>query len=88
MRFYEFADSGKSTEWVPLDGEGGKAPRIRVPYPVSVLKYEGTRKRQRAARGDYAWSVGDKVDARIRDRYDLNTAYQSFSRIIVLFSFH
>ncbi|OVA03189.1 Agenet-like domain [Macleaya cordata] len=59
--------TGQSKEWVPLEGEGGKAPRIRIPHPMSVLKYEGTRKRRKAARGDYAWSVGDQVDAWIRD---------------------
>ncbi|KAI3917780.1 hypothetical protein MKW92_019047 [Papaver armeniacum] len=59
--------SGQSTEWVSLDGEGGQAPRIRIPHLVSASKYEGTRKRRRAARGDCSWSIGDKVDAWINN---------------------
>ncbi|KAI3984607.1 hypothetical protein MKX01_040484 [Papaver californicum] len=55
--------SGQSTEWVSLGGEGGQAPRIRIPHLVSASKYEGTRKRRRAARGDCSWFIGDKVDA-------------------------
>lgn len=56
-------------EWVALLGEGDKAPRIRIARPVTAVRYEGTRKRRRAAMGDYNWSVGDRVDAWIRDRY-------------------
>ncbi|KAI3986449.1 hypothetical protein MKX01_037731 [Papaver californicum] len=59
--------SGQSTEWVSLGGEGGQAPRIRIPHLVSASKYEGTRKRRRAARGDCSWSIGDKVDAWINN---------------------
>ncbi|KAF9615921.1 hypothetical protein IFM89_027167 [Coptis chinensis] len=53
-------------EWVPLDG-GGKEPRLRIARPMSVINDEGTKKRRRAARGDYTWCVGDKVEAWIRD---------------------
>ncbi|KAI3874807.1 hypothetical protein MKW98_019380 [Papaver atlanticum] len=59
--------SGQTTEWVSLGGEGGQAPRIRIPHLASASKYEGTRKRRRAARGDCSWSIGDKVDAWINN---------------------
>ncbi|CAK9321595.1 unnamed protein product [Citrullus colocynthis] len=55
--------SGQLKEWVALDGQGGMAPRIRISRPMTNLRTEGTRKRRRAAAGDYIWSVGDKVDA-------------------------
>ncbi|XP_031738515.1 uncharacterized protein LOC101211275 isoform X2 [Cucumis sativus] len=55
--------SGQLKEWVALDGQGGMAPRIRVSRPMTTSRTEGTRKRRRAAAGDYIWSVGDKVDA-------------------------
>lgn len=51
---------------MPLD-DGDNAPRIRIPHPMNMLKNEGTKKRSREARGDYTWSVGDKVDAWIRN---------------------
>ncbi len=51
-----------------LQGEGDKAPKIRTARPVTIMRYEGTRKRRRAAMGDYNWSVGERVDAWIRDR--------------------
>ncbi|KAG7015717.1 hypothetical protein SDJN02_23354 [Cucurbita argyrosperma subsp. argyrosperma] len=54
---------GELKEWVALDGQGGMAPRIRISRPMTTLQNEGTRKRRRAAIGDYIWSVGDKVDA-------------------------
>ncbi|PIA50262.1 hypothetical protein AQUCO_01300777v1 [Aquilegia coerulea] len=59
--------SSQPTEWVPLHEKGDDAPRIRIPHPLSDSKHEGTKKRSRAARGDYAWSVGDRVDAWIRN---------------------
>ncbi|XP_008448832.2 uncharacterized protein LOC103490876 isoform X2 [Cucumis melo] len=55
--------SGQLKEWVALDGQGGMAPRIRISRPMTTSRTEGTRKRRRAAAGDYIWSVGDKVDA-------------------------
>ncbi|XP_038903706.1 uncharacterized protein LOC120090225 isoform X3 [Benincasa hispida] len=55
--------SGQLKEWVALDGQGGMAPRIRISRPMTTMRTEGTRKRRRAAAGDYIWSVGDKVDA-------------------------
>ncbi|KAG1362158.1 hypothetical protein COCNU_10G003770 [Cocos nucifera] len=59
--------SGQLTEWIPLDSGKDKAPRIRVPHPLTAVKPEGTRKRRREAVGNYAWAVGDRVDAWIRD---------------------
>lgn len=59
--------SEKLKEWVDLEGEGGKAPRIRTPHPMTAMKFEGTRKRRRTAMGDYTWSVGDRVDAWMQD---------------------
>ncbi|XP_043717434.1 uncharacterized protein LOC122665370 isoform X1 [Telopea speciosissima] len=50
-------------EWVPLEGEGDKAPRIRIARPMTITKYEGTRKRCRGALVDHNWSVGDRVEA-------------------------
>ena len=63
------AGSEKLKEWVSLRGEGDKAPKIRIARPVNAMPFEGTRKRRRAAMVDYIWSVGDKVDAWIQDRY-------------------
>lgn len=57
-------------EWVSLEGEEGKPPRIRTARPLTGLHNEGTRKRQRARMVDYAWSVGDRVDAWIQERYN------------------
>eukprot|EP00252_Welwitschia_mirabilis_P026603 TRINITY_DN877_c0_g1_i1.p1 TRINITY_DN877_c0_g1~~TRINITY_DN877_c0_g1_i1.p1 ORF type:complete len:2679 (+),score=711.17 TRINITY_DN877_c0_g1_i1:274-8310(+) len=63
------ADDGVSQlqEWIPLEGENGKAPRIRMAHPMTVMKFEGTRKRRREAMGTHAWTVGDRVDAWMRD---------------------
>lgn len=58
---------GQLQEWIPLKGDNGNAPRIRMAHPMTVIKFEGTRKRRRAAMGNYIWSVGDHVDAWIRD---------------------
>lgn len=62
------AGLGQLKEWVALKGDGNKAPKIRNARPLTAMQYEGTRKRRRAAIGDYTWSVGDKVDAWITDR--------------------
>ncbi|XP_077236514.1 protein SWOLLEN 1-like isoform X2 [Tasmannia lanceolata] len=59
--------SDKLKEWIPLEGKGGKAPRIRIAHPMIAMKFEGTRKRRREAMGNFIWSVGDRVDALIRD---------------------
>ncbi|KAG8659470.1 uncharacterized protein LOC110609645 isoform X3 [Manihot esculenta] len=56
-------------EWVPLEGEGDEAPKIRVARPNTAMPFEGTRKRRRAAMGDYNWSVGDRVDAWVQDSW-------------------
>ncbi|KAL2545270.1 Uncharacterized protein Fot_14503 [Forsythia ovata] len=54
-------------EWVSLQAEGSKAPIIRIPHPMTVMLLERTRKRQRVAAKDYAWSIGDRVDAWVQD---------------------
>ncbi|XP_030524907.1 uncharacterized protein LOC115737082 isoform X2 [Rhodamnia argentea] len=59
--------TGKLKEWVELGSEVDKAPRVRIAHPMTALKSEGTRKRRRAAVGDFLCSVGDKVDAWMRD---------------------
>ncbi|XP_010258881.1 PREDICTED: uncharacterized protein LOC104598491 isoform X2 [Nelumbo nucifera] len=58
---------GQLEEWVPLEGEGDIPPRVRIAHPRTAMKFEKTRKRRRAAIVDYAWSVGDRVDAWKRD---------------------
>eukprot|EP00268_Persea_americana_P064883 TRINITY_DN858_c0_g5_i3.p1 TRINITY_DN858_c0_g5~~TRINITY_DN858_c0_g5_i3.p1 ORF type:complete len:2953 (+),score=716.13 TRINITY_DN858_c0_g5_i3:281-9139(+) len=58
---------GQLKEWIPLGTEGNKAPRIRIAHPMTAMKFEGTRKRRREAMGNYVWSVGDRVDAWMRD---------------------
>lgn len=52
-----------------LNGEGAEAPKIRIARPITAMPFEGTRKRRRAAMGEYTWSVGDRVDAWTGDRY-------------------
>lgn len=59
--------SGKLREWVALEGEANNAPRIRIAHHITNLQFEGTRKRRRAAMGDYHWSVGDRVDVWMQD---------------------
>ncbi|CAI0413233.1 unnamed protein product [Linum tenue] len=61
--------SEKLKEWVALRGEGAEAPKIRISRPLTVMPFEGTRKRRRAAINDYNWSVGDRVDAWIRESW-------------------
>ncbi|KAH1157371.1 hypothetical protein AAZX31_11G033300 [Glycine max] len=61
--------AGPLKEWVSLECDGDKPPRIRAARPLNTLQYEGTRKRRRAAMGDYAWSVGDRVDAWIQESW-------------------
>lgn len=56
-------------EWIKLESEGDEAPKIRLARPITSVQFEGTRKRHRAAMGDHIWSVGDRVDAWITDRY-------------------
>ncbi|XP_059657578.1 uncharacterized protein LOC132304075 isoform X2 [Cornus florida] len=59
--------SGHLQEWVAIEGEDNKAPRIRTAHPMTTMRFEGMRKRRRAAMGDYAWSVGDRADAWVQD---------------------
>lgn len=54
-------------EWVPLEREYGAAPMVRLAHPVTALKYDGNRKRRRENVSSYSWSVGDHVDAWLRD---------------------
>ncbi|KAK4844589.1 hypothetical protein QYF36_022041 [Acer negundo] len=61
--------SEKLKEWVALKGEVDKAPKIRIARPMTVLPFEGTRKRRRAAMAEYTWSVGDRVDAWMQDSW-------------------
>ncbi|XP_027912993.1 uncharacterized protein LOC114173009 isoform X1 [Vigna unguiculata] len=61
--------AGPLKEWVSLECDGDNPPRIRTARPVTALQYEGTRKRRRAAMGDYAWSVGDRVDAWLQESW-------------------
>ncbi|KAL5714209.1 hypothetical protein ACHQM5_016200 [Ranunculus cassubicifolius] len=59
--------SGQHKEWVPLEVKGGSAPRIRPPLPLSVLNYDGIKKRSGDARGDYSLFIGDKINEWIRN---------------------
>ncbi|XP_022875433.1 uncharacterized protein LOC111393895 isoform X1 [Olea europaea var. sylvestris] len=63
----QFEGSEELKEWVPLEAEGDNAPIIRIPHPTTFVQLERTRKRSRAAFKDYAWSVGDRVDACVQD---------------------
>ncbi|XVE57637.1 hypothetical protein DITRI_Ditri04bG0106000 [Diplodiscus trichospermus] len=62
-------DGNRLMEWVELEGEGDRAPRIRNSRPIMAMPFEGTRKRRRAAMGDYNWSVGDRIDAWMQDSW-------------------
>ncbi|CAN6460860.1 unnamed protein product [Victoria cruziana] len=59
--------AGQLKEWIPLEAVDGKPPRIRVAHPMTAMQFEGTRKRRRAAMENRNWSVGDHVDAWMRD---------------------
>jgi hypothetical protein len=74
--------AGPLKEWVSLECEGDKPPRIRTARPLTSLQHEGTRKRRRAAMGDYAWSVGDRVDTWIQERYPLTATASIHSHLI------
>ncbi|XP_052171089.1 uncharacterized protein LOC127787201 isoform X2 [Diospyros lotus] len=56
------SDAGRFEEWVVLEGEANSVPKIRIAHPMTTIRFEGTRKRRRAAMGDHLWSAGDKVD--------------------------
>ncbi|XP_022719064.1 uncharacterized protein LOC111277105 isoform X2 [Durio zibethinus] len=62
-------DGDRLKEWVELEAEGDRAPRIRRARPITAMPFEGTRKRRRAAMGEYNWSVGDRVDAWVQDSW-------------------
>ncbi|XP_072962362.1 protein SWOLLEN 1-like isoform X2 [Typha angustifolia] len=59
--------SGQLKEWIPLECDSNEVPRIRPAHPMTIAKFEGTRKRRREAVANYVWAVGDRVDAWIRD---------------------
>lgn len=63
------SDEGQLKEWVPLEVEGTKLPKIRVAHPLTTMRLEGTRKRRRTASTDFVWSSGDRVDVWIQDRW-------------------
>ncbi|KAL2903063.1 Melanoma-associated antigen D1 [Bienertia sinuspersici] len=65
--------SGHLQEWVPLQDEAGRAPIIRAAHPLSSLQSQQTKKRRRAALGDYAWCAGDKSDTPQEKRQKLGT---------------
>lgn len=58
---------GQLKEWVTLESEEDKAPRIRIGRALTTTRPEGTRKRQRSGMGYYTWSVGDRVDVWMKD---------------------
>ncbi|KAE8730687.1 G2484-1 protein [Hibiscus syriacus] len=62
-------DGDRLKEWVELEVERDKEPRIRSSRPITVMPFERTRKRRRAAMGDYNWSIGDRVDAWMQDSW-------------------
>ncbi|KAL4326077.1 hypothetical protein GQ457_11G022570 [Hibiscus cannabinus] len=62
-------DGDKLKEWVALEGEGDRAPRIRIARPITAMPFEGMRKRRRAVMGGYNWSVGDRVDSWMQDSW-------------------
>ncbi|KAE8730691.1 Detected protein of confused Function [Hibiscus syriacus] len=62
-------DGDRLKEWVELEVERDKEPRIRSSRPITVMPFERTRKRCRAATGDYNWSIGDRVDAWMQDSW-------------------
>ncbi|XP_042506028.1 uncharacterized protein LOC122082490 [Macadamia integrifolia] len=57
----------KLKQWVSLESEGDKVPRIRIAHPMNTMTSEGTRKRRRGTLGDHIWSVGDRVEAWTQD---------------------
>ncbi|KAM7259455.1 hypothetical protein ACFE04_015196 [Oxalis oulophora] len=61
--------SEKLKEWVNLCCEIAKPPTVRLARPITAVPFEGTRKRRRAAMGDYSWFVGDKVDVWMQDSW-------------------
>ncbi|XP_072960596.1 protein SWOLLEN 1-like isoform X1 [Typha angustifolia] len=67
--YRDLSDEGSDQlkEWIPLELESNKAPRIRLAHPIAIAKYEGTRKRRREVVEKYTWAVGDRVDAWIKD---------------------
>ncbi|XP_078182823.1 uncharacterized protein LOC144576342 isoform X3 [Carex rostrata] len=54
-------------EWVPVKMESGAAPMVRLAHSVTALQRDGNRKRRREDESSYSWSIGDHVDAWMRD---------------------
>lgn len=69
--FLLYSGTDRLKEWIPLKGEGDVPSRLRVAGPIiAPVKYEGTRKRRRAAMGNcMLWSVGDQVDVWMHGGY-------------------
>ncbi|KAI3689695.1 hypothetical protein L2E82_47661 [Cichorium intybus] len=61
--------SGKLKEWVPLEVEGMEAPKIRIAHPMTIMRFEGNRKRGRTVFTDYSWCSGDHVDVWVQDSW-------------------
>ncbi|KAI3689696.1 hypothetical protein L2E82_47662 [Cichorium intybus] len=61
--------SGKLKEWVPLKVEGTEAPKIRIAHPMTIMRFEGNRKRGRTVFTDYSWCSGDHVDVWVQDSW-------------------
>ncbi|KAK7265938.1 hypothetical protein RJT34_33563 [Clitoria ternatea] len=61
--------AGPLKEWVSLESEDDKPPKVRAARPLTSLHDEGTRKRRRATMVDYTWSIGDRVDAWIQESW-------------------
>ncbi|KAL8136627.1 hypothetical protein V2J09_002628 [Rumex salicifolius] len=56
-------------EWVALEGEEGKAPRVRPALPNIGSHWQNTKKRRRSAMGNYSWTVRDMVDVSFQDSW-------------------
>ncbi|KAH7281601.1 hypothetical protein KP509_36G054700 [Ceratopteris richardii] len=64
------ADDGYShlEEWIQMKGIPGQAPRIRLAHPNMIITpFESTKKRRREAVEGHKWSLGDRVDAWMRN---------------------
>ena len=79
-----FLGAGPLKEWVSLEGEGDKPPRIRAARSLTSFHNEGTRKRPRADMVDY-WSIGDNVDAWIQERYFIFYFFTLYKKYKLLF---
>ncbi|XVF51759.1 hypothetical protein PTKIN_Ptkin04bG0210300 [Pterospermum kingtungense] len=81
-------DGDRLKEWVELEGDRDRAPRIRNARPITAMPFEGTRKRRRAAMGEYNWSVGDRVDAWMQDSWWEGVVTEKSKKDETLFTVH